>query len=36
MFCFFAENLLFVESVWNMKKLAEKDIADECHSIWNK
>jgi hypothetical protein len=24
------ENLLFVEAVWNMKKLSQKDVADEC------
>ena len=30
------ENLLFVESVWHMKKMAEKDVAAECHRIWNR
>lgn len=28
------ENLLFVEAVWNMKKLPQKDVADECRRIW--
>ena len=28
------ENLLFVEAVWNMKKLAQRDVADECRRIW--
>ncbi|CAB4068429.1 RGS [Lepeophtheirus salmonis] len=29
------ENLLFVEAVWKMKKLSQKDIADECRRIWH-
>lgn len=28
------ENLLFVEAVWNMKKLSQRDVADECRRIW--
>ncbi len=28
------ENLLFVEAVWGMKKLAQKDVAEECSTIW--
>ena len=30
------ENLLFVEAVWKMKKLAQKDVAAECTCIWGK
>ena len=30
------ENLLFVEAVWNMKRLPIKDVADECRNIWHK
>ncbi|XP_040572947.1 regulator of G-protein signaling 7 isoform X2 [Lepeophtheirus salmonis] len=30
------ENLLFVEAVWKMKKLSQKDIADECRRIWHR
>jgi len=29
------ENLLFVEAVWKMKKLAAKDVAEECRRIWS-
>ncbi len=25
---------LFVEAVWNMKKLSQRDVADECRRIW--
>ena len=28
------ENLLFVEAVWKMKKMAQKDVAEECRRIW--
>ena len=28
------ENLFFVEAVWRMKKLAQKDVAQECQKIW--
>jgi len=28
------ENLLFVEAVWGMKKMAQRDVADECRKIW--
>ena len=28
------ENLFFVEAVWRMKKLAQKDVAEECQKIW--
>lgn len=28
------ENLLFVEAVWKMKKLGQKDVAVECQRIW--
>jgi regulator of G-protein signaling len=28
------ENLLFVEDVWRMKKMAERDVAAECKRIW--
>lgn len=28
------ENLLFVEAVWRMKKLAQRDVAQECQRIW--
>ena len=28
------ENLFFVEAVWKMKKMAQKDVAEECKRIW--
>ena len=28
------ENLFFVESVWKMKKLSQKDVAEACRKIW--
>ena len=28
------ENLFFVEAVWRMKKLAQKDVAEKCGRIW--
>ena len=28
------ENLFFVEAVWRMKKLSQKDVAAECQKIW--
>ena len=28
------ENLFFVESVWKMKKMSQKDVAEECQNIW--
>jgi len=30
------ENLLFVESVWRMKRMSEKDVKEECDTIWNR
>ena len=29
------ENLLFVESVWRLKKLASCEVADQCEVIWH-
>ena len=29
------ENLLFVEAVWNLKKLPSCEVAAECKVIWN-
>merc|ERR1712018_45102 len=28
------ENLFFVEAVWKMNKMAQKDVAEECKRIW--
>ena len=29
------ENLLFVEAVWQLKKLSSSEVAAECSIIWN-
>ena len=29
------ENLLFVEAVWQLKKLPSSEVAAECNIIWN-
>ena len=30
------ENLLFMEAVWQLKKLSSSEVAAECSIIWNK